>query len=464
MKTNIIQNPIRPGFFPDPSIVKVDNDYYMVNSSFLYFPCVPISHSKDLVNWEIIGHAVTDPSYVDLSTYDPGRGFWAPDISYYNGIFYIAVTLRGNDTWEHTHRQMIVWSDCPEGPYSKPVFIDTKGIDPSLFHDTDGRHYMLHNLGVQILELNKDCLSKKTESRMLCEGWSKIKTEGSHLIKKDAYYYLFMAEGGTGDGHMISVARSKSLDSEFEMCPHNPLITQRDPSATLQRTGHGKPFIGPDGEWYIVFLCSRKRGGRYSLLGRETAIAKLKWDENGWPVINDGKGPLDEITVDYNYEVIPEKPFILDLNEKNFPLDVIYYKNNTLIRQTKIDCEVSLKADFNKAKSDCGLIFYYDVNSYIKFGFINKKIKVTTMNGTVSDKEMLNIEATLNEISDCSLIIKTKGLKKEFYLGKKLICTLDDCSLLTDEGLLMGKRFTGPTVGVFNLEENKEALREFIFK
>lgn len=467
--TNIIKNPIRPGFFPDPSILRVGNDYYMVNSSFLYFPCIPISHSTDLVNWEVVGHAITNPEYIDFSGYEQGRGLWAPDISYSNGKYYIVATLRGNDDAEITHQQMVVYSDKPEGPYSKPVYIKEKGIDPSLFHDDDGRHYMLFNTSVKIIELTEDCLDAKSPVRILHEGWSKVKTEGPHILKKNGYYYLIMAEGGTGDGHMITVARSRSLDEPFENCPYNPLLTQTDPSAYLQRTGHGKFFVGPDDEWYVVHLCSRKNGGKYSLLGRETAIQKVTWTDDEWPIINDGNGPLNEIEVSYE---IPDKEnslYSIDF-AKAYPSDVIYYGPYLFTRQTAIDCDVSLSfTNLSSTEDEWGLIFYYDTYSYFKFGIRRDaqryKLFISMMNITLNDKEILLHESDLDSFNSAiSLLIETRELTKEFYLlnngQKTLVHTIDDCSLVTDEGISYGKRFTGPVVGVFGYKNNP-AFAEF---
>lgn len=456
---NILQNPVRPGFYPDPSILAHDGAYYMVNSSFLYFPCIPISKSYDLVNWETIGHAITNPDYIDFSIYSQGRGLWAPDISYSNGLFYIVVTLRGDDDMKLTHRQMVVYSDKPEGPYSKPVFIDEKGIDPSLFHDDDGKHYMLFNTSVKILPLADDCLSAAGPVRVLFDGCTKVKTEGPHLLKKDGYYYLIMAEGGTGDGHMITCARATSLDGPFEECPHNPLLTQTDPSAPLQRTGHGKFFIGPDGEWYTTFLCSRKRGGKYSLLGRETSIAKVTWDENGWPLINDGMGPLENLPVGYDVTKEKEQEVFLDF-AKPFSKEVITYAGLYLLRQTFIDFEVNLKL-YKSSDIYHGLILYYDMNSYIKFGVVGNTLKIVSMNSDASQEEQTLFETSKYDLSgEFILSVDTLELSRSFYIeinsSKELLYTKGDCSMLCDEGVTSPRRFVGPTYGVFGLEENED--------
>ena len=252
-------NPIRTGMFPDPSIVRVNEDYYMVNSSFIFFPCIPISHSKDLIHWEIIGHAITNPKWAYLDELEGGRGYWAPDISYDNGTFYITATYRLNDTGTVYRRQIVVSSDKPEGPYSEPVFIEEDGIDPSIFHE-NGRHYMLLNRGARIFELSSDCKKQISEAKLLYYGDHKRAPEGPHLLKKDGYYYLFLAEGVTGPGHRITVARSRELMGNYVPCPYNPIMRQTDELAGIQRCGHGKPVCTQTGQWYMVYLCGRMIG------------------------------------------------------------------------------------------------------------------------------------------------------------------------------------------------------------
>ena len=289
--TQMYRNPIRTGFYPDPSIVRVGDDYYMVNSSFIYFPCIPVSHSKDLIHWEIIGHAITNTQWAMLDELEGGRGYWAPDISYYEGRFYITATYRLNDTGTVYRKQIVVSSDKPEGPYSKPAIIDEDGIDPSIFNDDDGRRYMLLNRGARIFELSKDATKKISEAQMLYYGSNKRAPEGPHLLKKDGYYYLFQAEGGTGPGHRITVARSRTLMGNYESCPYNPIMRQNDEGAAIQRCGHGKPVQTQNGDWYMVYLCGRMVGGGYSILGRETALDPIEWTQDGWPIVNGLKGP-----------------------------------------------------------------------------------------------------------------------------------------------------------------------------
>ena len=289
----LYHNPIRSGMHPDPSIVRVGEDYYMVNSSFVYFPCIPISHSKDLIHWEVIGHAITNPEWARLKDLEGGRGYWAPDISYYEGKFYITATYRMNDGGEKLRYQMVTSSEKPEGPYFEPIFLDEDGIDPSIFTDVDGRRYMLLNRGARIFEISPDGREIIGEPKLLWYGHNKKASEGPHLLYKDGYYYLFMAEGGTGMGHRISVARSKTLMGVYESCPYNPILRQWDEERQLQCCGHGKPVQTAEGDWYMVYLCYRLGTSGYGFLGRETAMDPITWTADGWPIVNSLKGPSD---------------------------------------------------------------------------------------------------------------------------------------------------------------------------
>lgn len=286
-------NPICRGMHPDPSIVRVGEDYYMVNSSFMFFPCIPISHSRDLIHWETIGHAITNPDWARLKGLEGGRGYWAPDISYYEGRFYITATYRLNEGGLPQRMQMVTSSDRPEGPYCEPVFLEEEGIDPSIFSDVDGRRYMLLNRGARIFEISKDGRQILSKPELLWYGQNKKATEGPHLLYKDGYYYLFMAEGGTGMGHRITVARSRELMGVYESCPYNPILRQWDDKRLLQCCGHGMPVDTPDGDWYMVYLCNRIGTSGHGFLGRETCLDPIVWTSDGWPLVNSLKGPSE---------------------------------------------------------------------------------------------------------------------------------------------------------------------------
>ncbi len=501
-------NPIRTGMFPDPSIVRVGEDYYMVNSSFIFFPCIPVSHSRDLIHWEIIGHAITNPEWAGLEELEGGRGYWAPDISYDNGTFYITATYRLNDTGTVYRKQIVVSSDKPEGPYSEPAIIDEDGIDPSIFHE-DGRHYMLLNRGARIFELSSDCKKQISEARLLYYGHQKRAPEGPHLLKKDGYYYLFLAEGGTGPGHRISVARSRELMGDYEPCPYNPIMRQTDEKAGIQRCGHGKPVCTQNGEWYMVYLCGRMIGDGYSMLGRETALDPVTWTADGWPVVNGLKGP----------SVLQKKPDLPEWKEgkegngggeaapgttgrrpmewvtprapeadgvclredgsfrikgSRYPLARVEARNILLRRQTsfRFAAKALLRIPELEEGQEAGLTCYYDENTWVCF-FIGRGeagyfVQVKEHIGT---EDICHEEIPLSEAEDALMgqelefQVDTDYLKRVFTFrlrGKETrAAQLEHVYYLCDEGIRMGKRFTGAMTGMYVYAGERELYAEF---
>lgn len=489
----LYHNPIRTGMFPDPSVVRVDDDYYMVNSSFIFFPCIPVSHSKDLIHWEIIGHAITNPEWAALDELEGGRGYWAPDISYYEGIFYITATYRLNDTGPVLRRQIIVSSDKPEGPYSQPVYIDEDGIDPSLFHDEDGRHYMLLNRGARILELDGICQRQMTEAKLLYYGDQKRAPEGPHLLKKDGWYYLFLAEGGTGPGHRITVSRSKELFGNYEPCPYNPIMRQQDEKAGIQRCGHGKPVCTQNDQWYMVYLCGRKlerNRESFTVLGRETALDPITWTMDGWPLVNNLNGPsaiqkkplskTDENTIlsvsekkkttkEWMSPRPPEKDGIeiegeiFKIKGSSAPLSSVDARNILVRRQTafSFDAVATMKIPDIQEGQEAGLTCYYDENTWICF-YVgrNKEELYLQLKEHIGEKDIIHHKKTLAKASETiigtkiNLEVQTRGLERAFYYDvngqeKIIVEKLSDVYYLSDEGVSMGKRFTGAMVGMY---------------
>lgn len=484
-------NPVRHGFFPDPSIVRVGEDYYMVNSTFVYFPCIPVSHSRDLVHWRIIGYAVAEPEYAaELENLNGGMGYWAPDISYDGKKFYVTATLRCNDEMEKRRIQMITSSALPEGPYEKPVFLDEGGIDPSIFHDTDGRKYMLLNKGARIMELDSECKRLLSPGKMLWYGDNKRKPEGPHMLKHNGYYYLFLAEGGTGMGHQITVARSREMMGPYEPCPYNPILHQWNKGALIQCCGHGKPVQLSNGEWAIVYLCMRKWDRQYGILGRETALDPLVWTADGWPLINCGRGPSDQqrlsIPADaksrygaplggypqwkkQDWMTPRPLPFncigvtgdSLKLRGSKVDLNSKACRSVLLIRQTdfmfEAVCEFVIPA-LSEGES-IGLACYYDENSYIKYGVCKEsgtlRILLQEYVGrhyrTINMDTILEDEVCVGATFSCK--VKTEGLRRTLsYLNQGSWVeteTFSDTSYLSSEGLAIGKRFTGAMVGLY---------------
>lgn len=498
------KNPIRTGFFPDPSIVRVDNDYYMVNSTFIYFPCIPVSHSTDLIHWEIIGYAITNPEWAMLNELEGGRGFWAPDISYYKGRFYITATYRLNDDGCVYRKQIVVSSDKPEGPYSKPAIIDEDGIDPSIFNDDDGRRYMLLNRGARIFELNEDATKQISEAEMLYYGDHKRAPEGPHLLKKDGYYYLFEAEGGTGPGHRITVSRSRTLKGRYEPCPYNPIMRQQDEAAMIQRCGHGKPVQTQNGQWYMVYLCGRKivgkNGEQCSMLGRETALDPITWTADGWPIVNQLNGPsclqikpdlpvsvtgqlhnisgqftagdddayvgFDEKTLYQNWMFvrapeadgyrIAEGKLILKGSRKD--LNSMYARNILLRRQTDFSFEAKCKMQLPDLKTgqDAGVTCYYDENTYLKFGvFCDTNGLYVKVQEKIGEQVITHPAKRIDDAAKTIIFqIAADGFKRCFMYsldGESFehAAYLDNVYYLCDEGLKKGKRFTGAMLGMY---------------
>lgn len=285
-------NPVIPGFYPDPSICRVDEDYYLVTSSFEYFPGVPIFHSRDLVNWRQIGHCLTRRSQLELQGTGSSGGIFAPTIRYHDGRFYMVTTHRGN---------FYVHTDNPTGKWSERIEVDQAGIDPSLLFDSDGKVYFISNnltgkeYGIYQSELDIETGRRLTKGEHLWNGTGGKYPEAPHMYKINGYYYLMLAEGGTEYGHMITIARSRDPHGPFESCPHNPILSNRSTDQGLQCTGHGDLVQDHKGNWWIVFLAVRTVGYPPCYhMGRETCLAPVRWDDQGWPVImEDGQVPID---------------------------------------------------------------------------------------------------------------------------------------------------------------------------
>jgi xylan 1,4-beta-xylosidase len=282
------RNPVISGFHPDPSVCRFGEDYYLVTSSFEYFPGVPLFHSKDLVNWQQIGHCLTRTRQLELSKAQSSGGVYAPTIRVHNGTFYMVTTnvSAGGNFYVHT--------DDPRGEWSDPIFIDHPGIDPDLFFDEDGTVYFTTSSngseGPGIYQSRIDLKSGKrlSDVAFLWKGTGGQYPEAPHIYRIGEWYYLLMAEGGTEYAHMETVARSKRPNGPYESSPHNPILTHRSLLKPIHATGHADFVQTPDGSWWTVFLGIRPVGypNRHHL-GRETFLAPVSWTEDGWPIIGE---------------------------------------------------------------------------------------------------------------------------------------------------------------------------------
>ena len=297
------RNPVLKGFYPDPSVVRVGADYYLVNSTFGWFPGIPVFHSRDLVNWTQIGNAIDRADQLDFGRHDLVNGVFAPAIEYHDGLFYIT-----NTCFPACGGNFVLTARDPAGPWSDPAWLPdlAGGIDPSLFFDDDGRAWIVNNdlpeggkerypghRAIWLQEFDAKALRTIGPRRVLLDGGvvpaqKPEYVEGPHLFKKDGWYYLTAAEGGTGEQHAQMVWRSRQVTGPYEPWPGNPSLTQRDLDPNrpqpVTSAGHAQFIKLKDGSWWAVFLATRPYRGNENNLGRETFLLPVTWHD-GWPMI-----------------------------------------------------------------------------------------------------------------------------------------------------------------------------------
>lgn len=287
----MLNNPILPGFHPDPSLCRVGDDYYLVTSSFEYFPGLPLYHSRDLAGWRPSGHALTRDSQLPLHGARSSGGIYAPTLRWRAGVFYLVCTnVTGGG-------HFLVTAGDPAGEWSEPVWLEGQGgIDPSLLFDDDGTVYFTCTSSGRIVQRTIEVETGRflTEEREVWAGTGGQYPEAPHLYHIGEWYYLLIAEGGTEYGHMVTMARSYSPWGPFEPCPRNPVLTHRSRKHPLQAIGHADLFQAADGRWWAVCLGVRPVGYPPAHhLGRETCLVPVAWDADGWPVFGqDGMAPL----------------------------------------------------------------------------------------------------------------------------------------------------------------------------
>lgn len=304
-----VANPVIPGFHPDPSVCRVGDDYYLVCSSFEYFPAIPVFHSRDLVHWTQLGNALDRPSQLSLTGAPSSGGIYAPTLRHHDGRFWLIVT----NVTEGGGNLLFTATD-PAGPWSDPVRLPgVPGIDPDLAWDEDGTCWCTSAGGAQV---RIDPYTGETfgpPRRVWAGTPGAMAPEAPHLYRIGAYWYLLIAEGGTERGHGVSIARGRTPDGPFEPCPDNPFLTHRGTHHPVQNTGHADLVQGPDGSWWMVLLGVRPRGGTpgWHVLGRETFLAPMKWVDD-WPVVDEVPsvlpvpawplvpGPAEEVRDDFD--------------------------------------------------------------------------------------------------------------------------------------------------------------------
>lgn len=350
----MIENPVLRGFHPDPSILRVGNDYYIAVSTFEWFPGIGIYHSRDLKNWRLFSHVLTRPSQLDLRGIAPSKGVWAPCLSHAprEARFYLCYSfVKGIVNNYFDLDNFLVTAPDIRGPWSDPVYLNSSGFDPSLFHDEDGRKWLLnlewdfrkgyeHPGAIVIQEYSPDEKKLCGEPRRIYRGGTDMGCqEGAHLYRRHGDYYLTTAEGGTGYGHGVVIARSGNLFGPFEPDPQNPIVTSTaarfnrrgnpdpwhhdlyNPEAYLQKSGHGSLVETQSGEFYLAHLCGRPvLPEKRCMLGRETALQKVVWSDDGWLRLAAGGNLAQRFTPQPD---LPEIPFTAESVRDDFESPVL---------------------------------------------------------------------------------------------------------------------------------------------
>lgn len=433
----MIHNPILKGFHPDPSIVRVGEDYYIATSTFEWWPGIRLHHSTDLVNWELIEYPLNRASQLDLRGVGASQGVWAPCLTYDKGVFYLLYTVVNSFycNMYDTNNYLVTATDI-HGPWSDPIPLNNFGFDPSMFHDDDGRKYMVsmvtdHRVpkkyvGRLVLQEYDPVQQKMTGPVRDIYRADQIFLEGPHIFKRNGWYYLFSADTGTGEGHGQTIQRSRDVWGPYEMYQadfmertadneaYSILTSRHHEDILLQKSGHCDLVETPEGEWYAVHLCGRAMdrrnpadaprfaGERRYMLGRETAIQKMKWTEDDWLVMADGsttpkeyveepcgrqtvgkqqeeaeRDHFDKPVLDPEYQSlrIPMTEHYLSLTERRGHLRMYGRSglsskfSQTLIakRLTEFDMDISAKMEFDPEvfKQMAGLILLYDTDNYL---------------------------------------------------------------------------------------------------
>ena len=503
-------NPIVAGFNPDPSICRVGEDYFLVTSSFEYFPGVPLYHSRDLVHWRQIGHCLTRPSQLPLHPFKPSGGIYAPTIRYHNGIFYMIttnVTAGGN---------FFVYTSDPFGEWSDPVWLDQSGIDPSLFFDEDGKVYLTNawtvdfpipfendpanpKWGIQQTEIDITTGKRLTEPKLIWLGTGGRYPESPHLYKIAGRYYLMIAEGGTARGHMETIARSDSLWGPWESCPRNPIMTHRSYHHPLQALGHADLVEATDGSWWLVCLGIRSQGfPDYHQLGRETMLAPVKWDEQGWPEVGDNgrlslemEGPnlpavtwpaqparddFDQTQLGLEWNTLgdprPEnwsltdRPGALRLLGNAARLDDGWPVTFVGRRQTQFSCEITTQLEFEpvEAGQEAGLTVW--MNPTHHYDLVIKRQAGERLIAVRRRIGSLVAEVASHKLEDGPVVLSVKATPEDYTLGFSQGSNAQ-ITLASGEAIYLSTEvaggFTGVYFGLYASSDNKDSTTPAFF-
>ncbi|NMM62718.1 glycoside hydrolase family 43 protein [Clostridium sp. P21] len=507
-----IHNPILEGFNPDPCIVKVNEKYYIAVSTFEWLPGIRIYESYDLVNWDYYTSVLTNENLVNLQGNPKGCSIWAPHLSYSDDTFYLVYTdvKTTKVPFKDVNNYLITAKDI-KGPWSKPLYLNSSGFDPALFHDTNEKKWLVNEIwdyrlathnrscGIVLQEFDDEKKELIGKVYKIFNGTKYQKTEAPQIYKHGDYYYLLTAEGGTEEGHMVTVARSKCITGPYEVDPKNPMLTSRDNSELpLQCSGHASLVETDEHEWYLAHLCTRPVSGKYPILGRETALQKVIWSEDGWlRLSHGGHSPALDVEIPKGFNGVINKKnnsFFDDFDKKElknewstlrlFPNDSwmkietnksilrmfgaespqsTFDQHIIAIRQRNINFSAETSITFNPVNylQFAGMILYLDIMNYIYLyiSYDEEKGIIAQVMKSVKDEFIIlpvQVPVSGNKVK---LHVEVNGINARFSIedkGKQEFLAKEDISFLSGG-------FTGNFVGltVNNLEKKNDCFADF---
>ncbi|QOS80636.1 glycoside hydrolase family 43 protein [Paenibacillus sp. JNUCC31] len=482
-------NPVIKGFYPDPSICKVEDTYYLVCSSFQYFPGVPLFESKDLLNWTQIGHCLTRKSQIQLETVSSSGGVFAPTIRYNNGRFYMTTT---NDT---TRQNFYIWTDDIHGEWSEPIIVNQGGIDPDLYFE-DGKAFFMSNGtddegigGIIQCEIDIETGDKKTPSRSIWQGSGGRYLESPHLYKMNGYYYLMASEGGTEYGHMVTYARGDSPSGPFEPYAKNPVLTNRNLGGyELQGVGHGDLVQDQEGNWWIFHLGFRQIGQwlTYHHLGREVFLTPVTFDEEGWFTAGHKGTTLMSFETDrISDTVIQQEKKSYTFENTDWNLDWCYLRHphteNYLLEQGKIklkgtevtldvpasptfiglrqkDFDATISVDVSLTNGEAGITIYMDEQHHYDLAIRKEQSGYKVIERlNIGDIKSVENEVERGNEHHATLVIRSSHERYSFFIqadGKDILLGTAQTRYLSSE---VAGGFTGVLIGLYAIGEGSVA-------
>lgn len=485
----IFNNPVVKGFYPDPSVCKVEDTYYLICSSFQYFPGVPIFESKDLINWTQIGHCLTRKSQIQLETVSSSGGVFAPTLRHNDGRYYMVTT---NDT---THQNFYVWTDDIYGEWSEPIYVDQGGIDPDLYFEEGKTIFMSNGTddfgvgGIVQCEIEIETGRKLTPSRSIWKGTGGRYLESPHLYKINGRYYLTAAEGGTEYGHMITYARGDSPSGPFEPYPNNPVLTNRNLGGyELQGVGHGDLVQDGEGNWWILHLGFRQTGQwlTYHHLGREVFLAPVTFGEDGWFAAGHNGTTLISFETDRIPDsVVQQEKRLYTFENTDWNLDWCYLRHPsaelyqlesdkitltgtdvtldipaspTFIGLRQRDFNAVISCDISLTDGEAGITIYMDENHHYDLA-IRKEADgykvIERLN--IGDIKSVEHEADLGNTNRATLVIKSSNERYSFHVqanGRDIPLGTAQTRYLSSE---VAGGFTGVLIGLYAHGEGSQA-------